>query len=587
MGKKEKEKQKKQENQQASFFKELGGFMKPYQGKYAVSIAVSVFSVLAGLAAYAFVGLIAGMLFSDHVEAKTAFLFAALAVVCKLASAAMLNASTWVSHQAAYMTLRDIRRAVSEKLIRLPMGYIDKSGTGRLKSLLVDHIEGIEKTLAHVLPELTANMLAPCCLLVWMFFLDWRLALCALVWIFLGFSVTGGMMKGYEEKYAGQIAAFKGMNQAVVEYVNGIEVIKNFGRADACYKAYQDAVYGHAKYNIGWQKETQIYSALGMAVAPFSIFPVLIAGLIFYGNGTLEASTLFLMLLLTFGVFGPLMRGMMYFDQVAQMGTSAKEIRDVLDVPEVTRGSGTAFDSAEVAFDGVTFAYDKDAAPAISEITFTVPQGTMLALVGPSGSGKSTIAKLLAGYWEQDAGEIRVGGKDIRTYSQEALNEKIAYVDQETFLFDTTILENIRMGCPTASDEEAMEAAGRAGCDAFIRALPQGYDTQAGAAGGRLSGGERQRIAIARAMMKKAPILILDEATSSTDPENEATIQQALSAAARDKTLIVVAHRLMTVMGAQQIAFVDSGRIKAIGTHEELLADCPDYRAMWTLAKEG
>lgn len=574
------------QTESASFFQELGSFMKPYSGKYAASVVVSILGVTANLAAYGFVGIIAREIFSQNSNWETVLIFAVAAVICKILHALLLNVSTWISHKAAYWTLRDIRNAVATKLMRLPMGYFEVHGSGRLKTLLVDHVEAMEKTLAHMLPEMTANLLGPLALMVWMFLIDWRFALCAMLWVVIGFSVTFGMMNGYEEKHAGQIAAMKGMNQAVVEYVGGIEVIKNFGRADECYQKYEDAVYGHAAYNVNWQKETQIFSSLGMAIAPFSLFPVLIAGLIFYGNHTMEAGTLFLMVLLTFGIFGPLMNAMAYFDQLAAMGTNAKEIRDVLDSPELKRGGEpqSVGSESDIVFSNVTFSYAAGSVPALSGISLQVPAGTMLALVGPSGSGKSTIAKLLAGYWDADSGEILIGGRPISAYSQEELNRQIAYVDQETFLFDASILENIRMGCPSATDEEVMEAAKRAGCDEFIRALPQGYDTAAGMAGGKLSGGERQRIAIARAMMKNAPILILDEATASSDPENEASIQAALSAATRGKTLIVVAHRLSTVMHAEQIAFVKDGKLQNVGTHPELLKNCPEYAAMWALA---
>lgn len=576
-----------EQTQSASFFKELGGFMKPYMGKYGLSIVISILGVAAGIASYVFVGMIAATLFSGAMEWEMIIRLALAAIACKLLHAVFVNVSTWISHKAAYFTLKDIRNVLAGKLMSLPMGYFEENGSGRLKTMLVDNIEGMEKTLAHMLPEMTANLLGPIALMVWMFFIDWRLALCVVVWIIIGFSVTCGMMKNYEEKYAGQIAAAKGMNQAVVEYVGGMEVIKNFGRADECYKKYEDAVYGHAAYNVGWQTETQVYSSLGMAIAPFSLFPVLIAGLIFFENGTLEASTLFLMIILTFGIFGPLMNAMMYFDQLAQMGTNAKEIRAVLEYPELKRGNNKVMKKADIEMSHVAFSYGKGTETVLEDISVKVPAGSMLALVGPSGSGKSTIAKLLAGYWDAVSGDILIGGKSISEYSQDGLNQQIAYVDQETFLFDESIMNNIRMGCPTATDEEVMEAAKRAGCDEFIRALPDGYDTRAGMAGARLSGGERQRIAIARAMMKNAPIMILDEATASSDPENEAHIQAALSAAAKDKTLIVVAHRLSTIMHAEQIAFVKDGRIDAIGTHEQLLHSCPEYKEMWTLTEEG
>ena len=569
-------------NQSASFFKELGCYMKPYQGKYAGSIIVSILSVAAGILAYVFAGKIVALLFGSYSWGELLRLALGVAA-CKLVSVLLLNGSTWISHKAAYATLRDIRMAVAEKMLRLPMGYFEEKGSGRLKTMMVDHIEGMEKTLAHMLPELTANLLAPLCCVVWMFFIDWRLSLIALFWVMLGFSVTFGMMKGYEEKYAGQIKAMKGMNQAVVEYVNGIEVIKNFGRADECYQKYQDAVYGHASYNVNWQKETQKFSALGMAIAPCTVFPMLIGGLCFVDKGTMDGGTLFMMVILSFGIFGPLMKTMNYFDELAAMGTNAKEIKDVLDYPELERAEGEIPKNLDIEFSKVCFSYDET--EVLHDISLKVPEGSMLALTGPSGSGKSTIAKLLAGFWDVGSGDILIGGHSIKTFSQEQLNKLIACVDQETFLFDQSILDNIRMGRPTATKEEVVEMAKKAGCHEFIEALPQGYETRAGEAGGRLSGGEKQRIAIVRAMMKEAPIMILDEATASTDPENEAAIQKALSAAIKGKTLIVVAHRLATIKHADQIAFVKEGKIVNIGTQEELLENCPDYRLMWDLSE--
>ena len=577
---------KEEEKQQsASFFQELGCFMKPYQGKYVASIFISILSVAASMVAYACTGMIAAMLFQKEAIWSTVVGLAIVVIVCKLLHALLLNLSTWISHQAAYLTLHDIRIAITKKMVHLPMGYFEEHGSGRLKTMMVDHVEGMEKTLAHMLPEMTANLLGPLVCLIWMFFIDWRLSLSVIIWIILGFSVTGGLMKGYEEKYAAQIKALKGMNQAIVEYVDGIEVIKNFGRADACYKKYQDAVYNHAQYNVNWQKDTQKYSSLGMAIAPFSLFPVLICGLIFYMNHTLDAATLFMIVILTFGIFTPLMNAMTYFDQLAGMGTNAKEIKDVLDYPELQRGSIDAINKYSIHYDHVDFAYHQSKTLALHDVSFDMEEGSILALVGPSGSGKSTIAKLLAGFWDVKNGSISIGGHTMDDYSQEALNKAIAYVDQDTFLFDKTILENIRMGKPDASDEEVYEAARKAGCDDFICALPQGYLTPAGSCGSRLSGGERQRIAIARAMMKDAPIMILDEATASNDPENEASIQKALSAAAKGKTLMVVAHRLQTIVDADRIVFVKGGHIEASGTHEQLLETCRDYQEMWKIAE--
>ena len=393
---KQAKKESKSQQQSASFFQELGCFLRPYQGRYVLSVLLSILGVTAGIGAYAFLGGIAKLLFSGSGDWNRVLRLALAAAGCKLLHAVLVNCSTWVSHKAAYFTLRDIRTAISEKMLRLPMGYFESRGSGRLKTMLVDHIEGMEKTLAHLLPEMTANLLAPAACMVWMFFIDWRLALVMLVWIMLGFSVTGGMMIGYEEKYAGQIAALKGMNQSVVEYVGGIEVIKNFGRADACYQNYQDAVYGHASYNVNWMKQTQKYTSLGMAIAPFSLFPVLGFGLWFYSRGTLDAGTLFLMILLTFGIFGPLMNASQYFDQLAGMGTNAREIRQVLDYPELQRGTGAEAADRSVSFDHVSFSYPGADGPALRDVSFTVPGGTMLALVeeqSPYGLRKPSCGK--------------------------------------------------------------------------------------------------------------------------------------------------------------------------------------------------
>lgn len=582
----------------ASFFKELGGFMRPYSGVYYSSVIISVLSVFLNIGGYILAGKIVVELFESTVDWSQIVRTGIILALCKLGSGIAMNLSTWLSHQAAFNTLRDIRTAFTKKMLRLPLGYFEENGSGRLKTMLVDNVEGIEKTLAHMLPEMTGNLAGPLFLIVWIFLIDWRVALVMTLWILLGFSVTMGMMRGYEEKFRSQLKASKSMNQAIVEFVNGIEVIKNFGRTKESYFKFVEAIKGHADYNVNWMRETQVYSSLGMAIAPFSIFPVLISGLIFWSDGSLKTPMFFLMMILSFGIFAPLMTALTYVDQAAQMGTYAKEIRDVLNYPELKRGENIEFNNNDIEFKNVSFSYGKSKCDELDDgigksekkaadnVSFKIKEGSMMAFVGPSGGGKSTLGKLLAGFWDPDEGSITIGGNDMREYTQEALNERIAFVDQDTFLFDKTIRDNIRLGRPDATDGEVEEAAKRVGCHKFISRLPMGYETMAGSAGGSLSGGERQRITIARAMMKNAPIMILDEATSSSDPENEASIQEALSVAAKGKTLIVIAHRLMTVKNADKIAYIENGRIKQIGTHEELILSCEDYRKMWELSEE-
>ena len=581
----QKEKEKKTQEESPSFFKELGVYMKAYQSLYAVSVLISILAVAMNVASYAFAGLIISMLFGS-IDNRL-YLYVGLCILTRILYAIFINISTWMSHKAAYRTLKDVRTAMSEKMLRLPLGYFELNGSGRLKTLITDQVEAMEKPLAHVLPELTANLLVPLVLIVWLFFIDWRLALAALIWMFVGFGVTSGMMKNYPEKFAGQIKCDKEKNQTITEYVGGIEVIKNFGQTENSCQKYQKSVFDYANYNINWQRETQVYTALGMAIAPFSIFPVLFLGIILFVNNSLEPATLFLAALLTMGIFGPLMQSSSYFDQLAQMGTVAKELRGILDYQELVRGEEVKANDATVEFKHVSFSYEASDHKALDDISFKVNSGEMLALVGPSGSGKSTIAKLIAGYWDAKEGEILIGGKPLNSYTQEALNNLIAFVDQDTFLFDKSIEDNIRIARPNASSEEVIEVAKSAGIHDFIMKLENGYQTMAGSAGSMLSGGEKQRIAIARAMMKNAPIMILDEATASADPENESLIQDALSKASKGKTLIVVAHHLSTIVNAEQIAYIKDGQLAKIGKHEELINNFKDYKSLWDLSKEG
>jgi len=573
-------KNKSSQSQSASFFKEMGEFIRPYAGKFALSVAISLAGVICSMLTYLNAGKLAGLIF-DGQRQSSALLPVAAAIICfKILNAILLNISTWVSHSATFNVLTDIRKALVDKMLRLPLGYFEQNGSGRLKTLVVDRVESVEKTLAHILPEVSANAAAPIIMIIWAFFIDWRVALCMIIWFILGLCLSSGMMKDYEARFESYNIAEKNMNQAIVDYVGGIEVIKNFNRGDSSYEKFASAIKGHTENALGWQKDTQVFMTMTLAVTPFSVFPVLISGLIFVNGGSLEMSKLFLLILISLGIYGPLSKVINYTDSIASMGAVAKEIREVLDAPELERNpEGPKAESAEISFKNVSFAYGDE--NALEDISFDIKPGSIFALVGESGSGKSTIGKLLAGFWDKGSGEILIGGRDIAEYSFEELNRLIAYVDQDTWLFSGSIMDNIRIGNPDASGEEVIAAAKAAGCHEFISKLPQGYDTDAGSGGNRLSGGERQRIAIVRAMLKNAPVMILDEATASSDPDNESAIQEALSVSAKGKTLLVIAHRLKTVVDADCIAYVKGGKIIAMGTHNELMAGCPDYKATW------
>ncbi len=565
-----------------SFFKEMEVFIQPYKGKYVLSVLLSTISVLCELLSYAFVGLLAGNVFRG-IHASRNIVVLMLAIICKLANVLFSNGSLLISHKAAYFTLRDLRYAICDKFIRLPMGYFDKNSSGKLKTVLVDRVEDIEKTLAHLLPEMTANLLIPVAMIIWMLLINATLTGIMFVWILFGLSVGMAMMIGYSEKYEGQVQAQKNMNQSVVEYVKGIEVIKTFNMGEHSYMKYKNAVSHHAEYAINWMKNSQLYASLSYSIAPVSIFPTIVMGLIFLNKGSMTEQSFFLFMMISLGIFKPIVKASGYVDQLAQMGTVTKEIKEILALPEIKRKKQSILKKdgrCDISFDRLQFSYD-GIKNDIDGVNLEIKEKMMTAIIGTSGSGKSTLMKLLAGFWDVERGDIRIGNISIKDLSMKDLNSLISYVDQNTFLFNDSIMENIRVGKRGASDDEIIEAAKRAGCHDFIMEFPRGYDTIAGE---RLSGGERQRIAIARAMLKNSPIVILDEATSSTDVENEEKVQEALLEFTKDKTLIVITHKINTILHADQIVYMENGKILCNGTHEELMRACSEYRRLYEWA---
>ena len=434
--------------------------------------------------------------------------------------------------------------------------------------------------LAHIIPEMTANLLVPVALVVYLFVLDWRMALASLATIPLGMLCYMAQMKEYPKKYAAVMQANKHMNATTVEYVGGIEVIKAFNQSAASYEKFTDAVRQNTRLMLEWMKSTQGYSALMMTLWPAVLIAVLPVGCLLYQNGSLSASDFITIAILSLGIIGPLVAAVFLTDDFSKIATITGEIAAVLEEPELDRPKAQKkLEGHDISLRDVHFAY-KDV-QVLNGVSLDIKAGMRTALVGPSGSGKSTIAKLIASYWDVSSGRITIGGIDVKTLPPEQVMDLIGYVSQDNFLFNVSVRENIRMGRPEATDEDVEAVAKAAGCHDFIMSLTHGYDTIVGGAGGHLSGGERQRVAIARAMMKNAPIVILDEATSYTDPENEAILQESIGRLTRGKTLIVIAHRLSTITEADQIAVVDDGRIVAVGKHAELVQCCPLYAQMW------
>ncbi|WP_019177609.1 ABC transporter ATP-binding protein [Methanomassiliicoccus luminyensis] len=550
------------------------------RGKINASVLLAVIGVAAGMVPYFAAAEIVIALFEGGRDTGFYVLWCGVALAGLISKVVLMNVSTALSHAAAFQTLKEIRLAIASKLTRVPMGYLLETPSGKLKNTTVDKVESLEITLAHILPEMTSNILVPIFIIAYMFTLDWRMALASLATLPLGLLCFMLMMRGYTKRWNEYTAARNHMESTVVEYVNGIEVIKAFSQSANSYQKFTDAVKGNARAALDWMKDMQVYFSLGQAIWPSVLVAVLPIGCWLMINGALPAWTFITIMILSLGIVGPMVAAVSFTDPLAQVGTVLGEIFEVLDEPELARPQDEKeLKGTEIVLKDVTFAYkDKQ---VLKGVDLAVEPGTVTALVGPSGSGKSTIAKLIAGFWDVQGGSVTLGGVNIKDIPSHQLMNNIAYVSQDSYLFDDTVRENIRMGRTAATDEEVEKAAKACGCHDFIMDLEKGYDTRVGSSGGQLSGGERQRVAIARAMLKNAPIVVFDEATAYTDPENEALVQSAVAKLVQGRTLIVIAHRLSTIVDSDKIVVVNDGSIAATGTHDELLEKCGLYRSMW------
>ncbi len=495
-----------------------------------------------------------------------------------------------MSHEATFSILKGIREQILNKLPKLPLGTVMDMSSGQMKQIIVDQVESMERPLAHLLPEMTANLLAPASILIYLFILDWRMALLSLVSIPVGMAFMMAVMKNYGKQYEGSVKVTQAMNSTIVEYIGGIEVIKTFNQGKNSYARFSECVKANASYFYHWMKSCQLPVSISRTLAPTTLITVLPAGWLMYRAGSLPAETFITATILSLGIAGPLLAAMDFVDSLAKVGTIVGEVDSILSSEEQQHSTrAVRLDSMDIRVSNVSFGYHADQ-EILHNVSLEIPEGSMAAFVGPSGSGKSTIAKLIAGFWDVSQGTITLGGHNLKEIPLTQLYDQAAFVSQDNFLFDETVRENIRMGRPSATDAEVEAVARAAGCDDFIRALEQGYDTLVGGGGAHLSGGERQRIAIARAMLKDAPIVILDEATAYIDPENEAIIQRAVARLVKGKTVLVIAHRLSTITDADRIFVIENGRVAGEGTHRELLETSSLYQEMWKAhigAKDG
>ena len=571
----------------------LWGWGKPYHGKFIGSVILAVLGVACQMVPYFCVAHIVTMMLSGE-QNFSRYVTAGIIALCGYFGKVLFSClSTTISHTATYYTLRDLRENITAKLARVPMGTILDTPSGQYKTTIVDRVEGMESTFAHLIPEMTANVLVPLVIAVYLFLLDWRMALLSLVTLVVGLAVMSAGMKNYPVKWEGAVKAGKLMANAIVEYIGGIEVVKAFSQSAGSYKKYSDAVNYNANYYVDWMRENQKTMSAYNAILPSVLICVLPCGFAFWLSGSLELSTFLSIVIFSLGLIGPIIAAFTFTDDLAVLGTNVEEISQLLnagnmasllqmlaasmdtansidDTPVMDeKGADITPKSSEIVFNKVDFSYaDRK---ILDQVSFTIPEKTTTAIVGPSGAGKTTMCNLIARFWDVNAGKITIGGTDVRDFKLDSLMKNISMVFQSVYLFADTIENNIKFGCPDTTHEQVVEAAKKACCHDFISALPDGYDTVIGEGGGTLSGGEKQRISIARAMLKDAPIIILDEATSSVDPENKDELQRAIEALTHDKTIIMIAHRLKTVRNADQILVLDNAHIIQRGTHAELI----------------
>ena len=561
--------------------------LKGYKGKVSASILFAIIGVGFGVLPYFSVATIINNLVDKNINISNYLPYILTVFVGFLGSILFHEISTVISHNIAYRIIEDKRKLLADKLSRMSMGEVEKKSSGQWSQFMVETLDKIEKPIAHVIPEVIANIIIPIVLIIIIFVFDWRIGIANLLTIPLGLLFSALVMRGYEEKSKRYQEASKAMNTTMVEYVNGIKVIKAFNKSASSFGKFKKTVNENKNAMLYWYLSVCFSMTGAMETIPATMIFVLPTSLYFFMKGSIAIGSLVMCILLSYASYKPLIKAMGHMETIANIKIVLEEIEKVMNIPDLKRGEGAkSIDGHDVEFINVTFAYD-DSKTVLNGISFKARENELTAIVGDSGGGKSTIAKLIAGFWNVDGGEILIGENNLNDMPLKQNMELITYVSQENFLFNKTVLENLKIAKEDASMSEIQRACEKASCHDFIMSLPNGYETIVGEGGANLSGGEKQRIAIARSFLKNSPIVLLDEATAYSDPDNEAIIQESINNLIKDKTVIMIAHRLSTIVNANKIIVVDNGRVIEQGSHKKLLELNGKYKEMWDVYTES
>lgn len=552
------------------------------KGLLIVSATVATAYVLLTMVPYVLIYYILTELLNGRISNPDIGTWLIWAFVAILVSSLLLYISGMAAHIAAFNILYGLRCKITEKLGKLPMGYLKNRSSGALKKIVADDIELIELFIAHSLPDAVRAVVLPLVILAYLFVVDWRLALVSLLpllIIVVGTPLLTGT-KAEKEKIKKYHDSLEEMNAGIVEYVRAMPVMKIFGQSASAFAKYSDAVNEFDRHLKDWTQLTAPLWAMIISFLTNAQLPLLAFGLYVYFSGGLALPVFFLFLILGVGYIRPAFKLTTVNSEVIKISQGVKRMDEILFDVEEQKGGVTAIpDEFSLEFNEARFSY-VEGIDVIKDVSFKIPQGTITALVGPSGSGKSTAGQLIARFYDLESGSITLGGANINDFAVEDLMATIGFVFQDNMMFHQSIYDNILMGMnKTKAEVEA--AAKTARCHDFITQLPQGYETRFGDRGVHLSGGEQQRIQLARVILKDAPVLVLDEATAFSDPENEHLIMTAISELIRNKTVIIIAHRLSTIAEVDQIVVLDNGVLEAVGDHQTLLKQSSLYTNMW------